>query len=509
LSIPDAPFAQVLLQDHRETIEKKYAISTSLPKGGPYKPEDLYKWADEVIAALVAKGIPNPKLELAIDLRVPSDHARFGALPTRVASRPRHRVLARLAKERLVLQFWTVNWDCHIENAFELAGLKRATDSTAEPWRQHYFVKVIPSDKPCTPDDKTVDIHKPHGCARAIFVASRSSDSDVREGQSNQFLIGKDELEKTVPAAPGQICNYSSLVDAITEDQFVVIGWAVSEEYLQKFIEDSCKGEKARQSLPDDSLSQVDIAWNGNGHECLARTFQTTKDRAFIEIEKRSDGRPQDDLFLWINALYSLDQLILKADAADKPDLEELRTKLETNKGADQCVLDWFDHFLPAWVRTCWRNRLVPCTVGDVQLDVTTFDMKCLEYFVPHTRVQSSLDLKVAARILAWQIREGRLEMYDYAKCPGAFVQRNNMIVPMPASNMLEANWLYGGKSLYDTWVDNIGGIKTVSVLLAPFPLDSLINDAAKERSKKQLARNAGRLHLADPSKIDVEVIGA
>jgi hypothetical protein len=92
MSFDSVPGAISLLSEKRDHVERLLGFRTSAGA------DTLYKWADEILEQLRAAGNDNPKLELAIALGIPSD-PRWGGRPSTQRSTPRHRVIARFARE--------------------------------------------------------------------------------------------------------------------------------------------------------------------------------------------------------------------------------------------------------------------------------------------------------------------------------------------------------------------------------------------------------------------------
>src|ERR1041385_3852039 len=122
-SVGLVPGPSDLLAEKRVSAETKLNYP-SAPSTGP-TPSSLYEWAEAMITHLRSKGDPNPKLTLARSLDIPSDRPRWIGNTSVMRSTPRHRVIARFARERLFEQVWSLNWDCRQESAFESVGLSR------------------------------------------------------------------------------------------------------------------------------------------------------------------------------------------------------------------------------------------------------------------------------------------------------------------------------------------------------------------------------------------------
>jgi hypothetical protein len=97
------------------------------------------------MAQLEARGNPNPKLALAQSLDIPSEPRWLGGVATQ-RNTPRHRVIARFARERLWDQIWSLNWDCVQESAFENVGIKHNAPDANLPWPTTYNTFITAAD---------------------------------------------------------------------------------------------------------------------------------------------------------------------------------------------------------------------------------------------------------------------------------------------------------------------------------------------------------------------------
>ncbi|MEK7753071.1 MAG: hypothetical protein AAB654_14200, partial [Acidobacteriota bacterium] len=152
----------------------------------------LYEWAERAITELEHRGEALPKLKLAHALGLVSDDrwtAQIG-LPLR-GTMARHRVIARLAREKRWSSIWSFNWDTHIENALERVGFDRDEPRSMQPWITAYRTIVIREDFRHRARTDVVCVFKPHGCVRALLRAQKEldhGDPQVAQDCANRLM---------------------------------------------------------------------------------------------------------------------------------------------------------------------------------------------------------------------------------------------------------------------------------------------------------------------------------
>ncbi|MCH7903456.1 MAG: hypothetical protein IH944_02685 [Armatimonadetes bacterium] len=498
------------MKNRRKSAETLLGVSSPLAEKVTYKKSDLYKWADDIIDLLKSNLEDEPKLKLAVALEVHTDPA-FGALESIAPTRARHRILARFAKEGLLDSVWSLNWDCHLENAMLSAGMDKENPRDDEPWCSAYVTIVAISDLPKAHNNKVFRVHKPHGCARVILDAKRARDRDPTSATDcdERFLIGEKELRDLVPTSTAQLGIYAPLIADINSGHLTIMGWSASEKYFRQLICDHIGRPGGPGIQPEDDFTCIDPEWQVPGHDLLCETFNTTRLKAHVKIVTDSAGMSGDNLMRWINALYALDCLICYADDDDKAELEALQEKIEDERTASKRVLDWFDFFLPTWIRYCWRQGLVQFQLLGQPVDPALFKMGSLEYVIPMIlNGRPGDDVRAAARILVTQLEDNSLETYDYETCPGAFKLDQEMTIPLPANIGAKANTLLSDNALRAVWNPSLSMLKTMKVLLVPFVRGELVSDDERRRVKARVAAIQKATHLSDPSRIGVEVLG-
>lgn len=167
------PFPLEILERNRAQAEREIAAISGRPfpalSVADTAPDALYVWAEHAQSELESVNHKCPKLQIAKSLALTSD-ARWLAgvsLPISQAT-PRHRVLARLVREKRLHSIWTFNWDCRIEAALESIGLKEDDVVADQPWPMRYQRILTLKDYGKAPPDRTIQVHKRHGCIKNV-----------------------------------------------------------------------------------------------------------------------------------------------------------------------------------------------------------------------------------------------------------------------------------------------------------------------------------------------------
>ena len=276
----------------------------------PSAPNALYQWAEQMLTALTASGRPNPKLELAqaLGLTTAAKWIAKTGLPLR-GTTPRHRVIARLARERRWTSMWSFNWDAHVENAFEKVGFDRGDPKITQPWTVAYRTVIETSDFVYLDQDNTFCILKPHGCVRSLIEAedllSRGELGRSKE-MADRLMISTTDLDSQ-RNNPTDKKFFIELQSRLTKSPMMVVGWSISEPYLAEVINDALEDTLNRDKVEE--LTVADIGFNGQGHTKAAECYALKKEQVFVQLSPARDGFGTDALFLWIQAQYALDKI--------------------------------------------------------------------------------------------------------------------------------------------------------------------------------------------------------
>ncbi len=356
------PSPDELCRTKRDAAEEKLGLASSMPK----ESTDLYRWAEDINVALIAAGDQVPKLKLAASLDIPQEHY-WGATVRSKEATPRHRVIARFAREGLWEQIWSFNWDCLQENAFENVGLIRNGKDAGLPWPTKFRWFVTAADCAGLGEEHAVKIVKPHGCVMALVEAEdaqQRGDDEMAKSRAGRFFITSSELASLAPALGmegTQQFIFASLTAQMCCRPVVIAGWRAGEEYLLKHFENTLPQALAQRELADDELSIIDLSFNEHGHSRIAAVYQ--RDRAQSHVPVEPSGMTTDKLCLWIQALYAVECLSRCAAEESKPALNDVASEIQqpSENDRDHFVIAWADSFLPSWVLLCWRYGFISC----------------------------------------------------------------------------------------------------------------------------------------------------
>jgi len=490
-----APMPPVLLADKRASAEAKLHCGTS------HAADDLYKWADEIMAQLVARGDPIPKLTLAQSLDIPFESRWPGTASAR-RNTPRHRVIARFAREGLWEQIWSLNWDCIQESALENVGIKRDGVDAGLSWPTGFRTFITAAECPQMAEENRVKVVKPHGCVMALVTADaarRGGDQPRARQLAERFLITATERANLAPGAAGggaQQFIFATLCVKLSSCPFVIAGWSVSEEYLLNYIEKNVQPLLAARPLAVDELSIIDIAFNHQGHTRLAGFYN--KDEATAHVPVEPGGFTTDKLFLWIQALYAIGCLHRCASDADKPALGEIAAPINQPPDAPVFLTSWVDNFLPVWVRLCRKSNYEPISADNI-------DLESRDEHIPWNFVTVDRpDLAAAAALLALLHRSGHAGNWDYEMFPGALYRDNRLVIPLPGWHTAPPNDLRGLKALIDAIKQpGAGYIDRLGILPLPIGPAAAIPPDTKLILKELVARDLAMARFATGATIE------
>ncbi len=364
MSLPNVPTVDKLFEQKRERVEQ--ALLGGTRTNGFDDPADklrFYRWAQYIVDALVAQHRPCPRLALAEALGLLDDKEWSPEVELSVKrSTPRHRVIARFAREGRWSALWSLNWDCWLESGLRSVGLAKESSSNPVPWPTRYVSCITLQDVLPAASDKVVSVYKPHGCVSALTKAREAltnGDESRAFALSDGLVITVNDIEKIKPnpADPTPQVLFNKLSSHLIECPLVAAGWSASEPYLIALSRQFVKPFKQTGRLAQDELTVIDLKFQ-NGHRDLANCYSLSESDCFVRVFE--SGFDRDSLFLWLQALYALDHLCKHADESLKPRLKTLLESLR-QPVPDHFVLDWADSFLSTWVRLCWRSELVPC----------------------------------------------------------------------------------------------------------------------------------------------------
>lgn len=491
-----------LVPDPAQLMSDRIDIANSMignvPTAENATPLDLYTWSDKQLEFMANDPGEPPKLRLAKSLGL-LDDPRWGAnIAVRIAfTTPRHRVIARFARERLWDSVWTWNWDCEIERALEAIGFARGAARSIQPWLTTYRSIVTGDDFTNIADEAVCCIFKPHGCAQAVAESDRAwteGNAALATELSARFMVGADELSETRTNPTDNQFNIH-LTARLASNPAMIVGWSMSEPYLQSVITQAVSARSQTSQIQE--LSVIDIQFR-QAHANAAQLYGLTQEQVFFQVEPSSDGFNTDRFFLCLQALFCVSRMAQALPDNDRPAVMALR-----NLGFPPCeelLLDWADIFIPAWTRLCWRSEVVECANFDpFQLDLDAPDEHIPLFLEPLPRP----DLQAAARLFP---KVMALADCDLRTFPGGlwFPNELKLVVPLPAWG--ELNELAGLRP----WVTDqtLGLVEHVQLLPLHFdPLEDVSDQELLTRLKAKLAQSLNSMQFSDPENLDVAVI--
>lgn len=513
MSVDVIPLAGNLLRDKRASAEAKLGFRSALPSEADPESARLYEWAEEVIQELVRRGDPCPKLTFAESLDIPTDPAwRGGTLSFR--DTPRHRVVARFAREGLLAQIWSLNWDCVQETALENVGVRRDGREIGMPWPTVFRTVITAAECALSGESHSITVIKPHGCVISLGKARESLDrGDLAEAlnQSTRFLVTESELSSLDPSICGfgiQQFLFATLSSKMTSNPFIAVGWKVSETYLTSYFESAIKpillDPNREPPIAIDEVSIISRTFNREGQTKLASCYGKDDRTAHINV-----GRPGfdiDRLFLWIQALFAMDQLIALAPNDTRTGLEEIAKLVDEDHTNPSFLVVWIDSFLSVWVRLCWRCGMIRCRDADRNIiESARIPMEDRDEHIPWSLSGIERpEISAAARLLTAMHNSGNAGNWDYERFPGAFFRKGKLIVPLPHWGDGAKNDLRGLKPLVDSIKRNGPGfIETIGIVVVGDTETAPITSSDILVLKQLLARELSLSRFSTPTDIE------
>lgn len=445
--------------------EEKLGCSVPRNDGDLDKDSYLYDWAEQIYQQLLKRQEPLPKLKIAAALGILDNPAWRGKVDTPLRENwPRHRVVARFAREKRWHAIWSLNWDCLLEVGLESVGFDEYPALTQQPWPTTYVTYVTHNDAPSNADDDTVTVYKPHGCVKSLLKAEEEYNKgnySEAEGLAKRFVITKTELseleEKFRDPADTSFCYRLHL--HLQGYPLLIVGWSVSERYFIRLASKALKEQLPRNTC--DELTIV-VPRFKNGHRQLAKYYGRDESHAHVKVSRNSDGFSTDRLFLWIQTLYAL-KCLRKHSKANSNAIQAIYNRFQKPVCKD-FVISWVDDFLPAWVRLCWRAGIVPCFKDGKQIPRYSIRMEKQDEHIPW-QIENIRrpDLCAAAHLLA-RIG-GNVKGWDFNKFPGGLWKGSKglLIIPLPVWGQQAE--LSGLRSLLRQLEQDIGYVRELSIL--------------------------------------------
>lgn len=456
----------------------------------------LYDWAEKALAELPEDSVPKLRLAEALGLLTDTRWTAGLDIPLR-GTTPRHRVIARLVRERRWVSIWSLNWDTHLENALERIGFRRGGKARpGQPWQTQYQSIITREDFSWLGNTQYFCILKPHGCVEALTKAKaclNSGDLAKAKSLANRFMITAAELG-AARDNPTDTQFFAELKTAIGRSPLVVLGWSVSEPYLIGVINETMVALLNLGQLEE--LTVIDPWFNDKGHTKAAGYYNLRREQVHAELETRAGGLDADAFFLWMQARYALDCLQQHALGAGLDAVTNAAAALATPV-TSHYLLSFADDFLPAWIRLCWRASLVQCAGYEAhELRLEERDLHVPWNLPPLLRP----DLKAAAGILGLMRTTG----WDLSLFPGAacHVEKGRLVVPIPAWGNMDD--LAALKPLVSSIRENLGYVQSLEILPVDENGDVLPLAPGTQDLRERLAAAMPVMQFADPSKIGI-----
>lgn len=494
--------AEELKAPIQHELEVKLGCSSAKTNIDPKNQESLYIWAGEMIADLTQNGKmaeTDAKTKLADAIGITTDPRWRGRtkIPLR-GNTPRHRVVARLAREECWHALWSLNWDCILETALESVGMPlkpRTTTTRKQPWPEWHLTWTQPEELPPVDDSSTVIIIKPHGCARKLI-----------SGECVTFKVTAEELEQGGMNQGEQVAMLHKHFSAVP---LLTCGWSASEKYLLNLFNDlSQKNIIPANSL--DPLSIVDIDQNNPNHIEVASSYGITPPHP-AQVKVDLENCTTDELFLWIQTRFGLNQL----KAIQNPPDEKFDYLLEvmTNPQCEHWLNSWFDNFLSIWVRLCFNSGITKFFVKANDLDSEAIPTDRRDEHIPWGfQFVSRPDLEIATQLLLKLAEDDIGAYWDTRRFPGGLwdPKSRHLIIPLPCLQQNYPPSLNALKSMMEShhW-ERIGDIMQIDIL----PMNKYGSIMPNEDFCKTLSHSVSNLmkhsHLADSRNIKIVELSA
>lgn len=425
-------------------IEKALGIATGFDfqldgTGKANNPDDLYCWTGRCVEELdkvtgATKETAKRKFINAIGLLEDQQFAATANIPLR-GTTPRHRVVARFAREGCVYSLWSLNWDLWLEAAFEAVGLVRRnsaspnfTDELPTSWKKSYRV-FLPSDPP-DENNNCIPLYKPHGCIGA-FAAQTDDTFKITKAELEMDVLVDVKLRLQAQLAGKPVC---------------AIGWGATEGNLQSIFVDCATANQLQKG----KLTIVSLSWNDDvettdsRHSKLAENFLQDVTNTFCSVQRNTPGTT-DDLMQWIQALRTLrlfEKVVRSLSPTNSAVLLQLEKQIEIFKqpiffgSPFDWALRWFDTFVPVWSRVCFSLKaLVFQKYGDVPVGALPM-MRRDEHIPLNDNTTKRWDILSAANLycVLLSMDTAMQSELDFETFPGAFwhAPTRSLLIPTP-----------------------------------------------------------------------------
>lgn len=491
------PYAQKIVQELNIADDKFSHIDIESDDG---KRSAIYHYSDVILSHY-----PD-KLDYASRLGIlnnPKWYAKVG-LPLR-GTTPRHRVIARFARENLLHEIWSYNWDTVLESAFEAVGFTRGRiDEIKQPWNSLFDTIITYDDLTASPTGGFFKVYKPHGCLHAMKKAQELKRSNLAESKkiAERFMIGQNELlleKQWTEEEPGS--TFLSLMHTSLNQHVTIVGWSLPEKY----VHDKLAYIMNKISAKIEHLSIIDPYYQ-TGHATIANRYNLNQDNTHFAVAPTQADLTTDNLFLALQAKYSLKQLLKNTDEQS----DEWNTIQQVINHCDlgnakNAYISWADDFLPAWIRLCWRTENLKVR------NFNPFDIRLEkpDIHIPYQGIETTrIDMEMAAKIFH-HIQNSKID-WNFTKFPGGLWSHKDALLVIPLPNATFSS-LHVIKPLIKMIEEKVAYITNIAIMQIPHtslhnsPTNILINSIKQIVSKPQLMK--GNFWKSTNNLIDYEDI--
>jgi hypothetical protein len=288
------------------------------------------------------------------------------------------------------------------------------------------------------PQDRTIRIHKRHGCMRNLknLEALHDNGKATAEQYANfRFRITKSELTEVLDKGADDYRSFRGQIDTeFAGRPLAVSGWSASEKYILDELED-CKDRLRQFPNPVGRLSIVDPNFNADGHARLSAIYDVPKHQSHFPIAPVAGHPDQDNFFLWLQSIYAL--AAIHRTLEDHNPLQAWLTTVIDGIKADPnptWITYWVDAFLPAWVQLCWRAGLVTASLRGRKMRAEEVKLEGDEWYVPLNQdLPDRPELIGAAYLLKALSDRPASRQFDFV--PGALFRDSSaqLALPIPA----------------------------------------------------------------------------
>ena len=461
----------------------------------------LYAWAGHCLDALssATPGITSidAKTRLARAMGLMTDKrflAQAGVGPR--GTTPRHRVLARLAREGRIGAVWSFNWDCWLEASFDAVGMRRNDGATQcianDGWMTRYHVWFTGA-----PNNNATDMQllfKAHGCLRALH-----------EGNGD-FVIAQSEMSLKLADQPQT--RTTLLLDHAKSRSAIAVGWAANEPYIVELFE----AQKPPVQLPlTGAITFIDLEPSQPNQTAIRQAYPGHQSDAGVKVNG-SDAGQTDCLMLWLQTKRGLRSLREAchacASAKSLQLIEQQLPSFDVPHMSSHWQVSFFDDWLPVWLRCCFLTGAQGFDVANGQ-QLRLLPSELRDAHIPWGRPsRPRQDLSAAAALLLVLDTASKPDcLWQFDTFPGALWRSadSHLVLPIPIWADPSGAARATIKPLVESrhWRDK-ARIRTLSLLPLDAAENALPTEAAQRLTlwKEAVASCFNHAALANPSAL-------